>query len=414
MNSRNRRSFLKTLAGLTLTAATGRVSHAIAVGEQQSIVTDSTDDNSVTVFLCGDVMTGRGIDQVMPQSVHPRLYEPFVKNARAYVNLAERKSGPIPRSVDYSYIWGDALSVLDQRTPAARIINLETAVTDHDEPWPGKGINYRMHPGNVPCLTAAGIDCCVLANNHVLDWGYPGLQQTLATLQNADIKTAGAGQDCTWAAAPTIINLPHGRILIFGYGHLDSGIPGDWRASADRGGVNLLTDLSDSEIEHIAKAVRSVRKPNDIVIVSIHWGGNWGYQVPLEHQRFAHGLIDTAGIDIVHGHSSHHPKGIEIYRNRPVFYGCGDFLNDYEGIGGHEEYRSELTLMYLPRLNRTSGELMQLELVPMRMERFRLHHANDEEANWLAGRLNREGKAFGTRARLNGSGTIGIHQGNET
>ncbi len=86
---------------------------------------------------------------------------------------------PIPRRVDPEYIWGEALAVLDDARLSARIINLETAVTERGDPWPGKGIHYRMHLDNLDCITAAGIDCCVLANNHILDWSVPGLEQTL-------------------------------------------------------------------------------------------------------------------------------------------------------------------------------------------------------------------------------------------
>jgi poly-gamma-glutamate capsule biosynthesis protein CapA/YwtB (metallophosphatase superfamily) len=85
----------------------------------------------------------------------------------------------------------------------------------------------------------------------------------------------------------------------------------------------------------------------DTVIVSIHWGPNWGYDVPVVHRRFARRLIEEAHADIVHGHSAHHPLGVELHAGRPVLYGCGDFINDYEGISGHEEFRSELTLAWL-------------------------------------------------------------------
>lgn len=114
-------------------------------------------------------MTGRGIDQILPHPVDPRLYEPWVTDAREYVGLAERANGPVPRPVDFAYVWGDALAELDAAAPDLRIVNLETAVTRNDEPWLGKGINYRMHPENVACLAAARLDCCTLANNHVLD-----------------------------------------------------------------------------------------------------------------------------------------------------------------------------------------------------------------------------------------------------
>ena len=148
---------------------------------------------AVTLFLCGDVMTGRGIDQILPHPGSPRLHEPYLNSAVSYVDLAQRASGPIPRPADFAYIWGDGLGALTRTAPDARIVNLETAITVSDTHWPEKGIHYRMHPANLRCLTAAHINCCVLANNHVLDWGYAGLAETVAALREADIQTTGAG-----------------------------------------------------------------------------------------------------------------------------------------------------------------------------------------------------------------------------
>jgi len=54
-----------------------------------------------------------------------------------------------------------------------------------------KGINYRKNPPNIGCLVAAGVDCCVLANNHVLDWGEAGILETFDTLERAGIGCAG-------------------------------------------------------------------------------------------------------------------------------------------------------------------------------------------------------------------------------
>ena len=138
---------------------------------------------SLRLFLCGDVMTGRGIDQVLPVPCKPQLFEHWARSAVDYVELAERASGPIGRGQDAAYPWGHGLEVLREQRPAARMINLETAVTTSEDAQPGKGIHYRMNPANVACLTSAGIDCCVLANNHVLDWGRAGLEETLATLE---------------------------------------------------------------------------------------------------------------------------------------------------------------------------------------------------------------------------------------
>jgi poly-gamma-glutamate capsule biosynthesis protein CapA/YwtB (metallophosphatase superfamily) len=110
------------------------------------------------------------------------------------VKLAERVSGPIGRGVKFSCIWGDGLDEFHREMPRAKIINLETAITRSETYWETKDIHYRMSPENIGCLTAAGINCCVLANNHTRDWGVTGLLDTLHAFDQAGIKHAGAGR----------------------------------------------------------------------------------------------------------------------------------------------------------------------------------------------------------------------------
>jgi poly-gamma-glutamate synthesis protein (capsule biosynthesis protein) len=370
----------------------------------------SSPPGKITLFLCGDVMTGRGIDQVLPHSVDPVIYEPYLRSAAGYVQLAEGVHGPIPRPVDYSYIWGDALAVLERHKPDLRLINLETSVTTSPDYWPDKGINYRMHPGNIPCLSAARIDCCVLANNHVLDWGYPGLLETLKVLEQAGIAAAGAGRDQQEAQTPARLEIEaKGRLLVHAYGSYTSGVPGSWAATEERPGVNLLPDFSAETILRIKNQVAAFRQPGDVVLFSLHWGGNWGYEISDAERRFAHRLIDEAGIDAVYGHSSHHVKGIEVYQGKLILYGCGDFLNDYEGIGGYEEFRGDLSLMYFPGFDPVIGRLVELRMQPMQIKRFQTIRATRADVRWLQRVLNREGKRFGTRAELLEDGSFFLH-----
>jgi poly-gamma-glutamate synthesis protein (capsule biosynthesis protein) len=357
-------------------------------------------------------MTGRGIDQVLPHPVAPALYEPCVRDARAYVRLAEQRTGPIAAPVGFDYVWGDALEVLERVKPAVRLINLETSVTACDEPWAGKEIHYRMHPANVSCLACAGIDGCVLANNHVLDWGHAGLLETLRTLEAAGIRTAGAGRDAAQAAAPAVLDAgAAGRVLVFAYGSPTAGVPPEWAATAERPGVNVLPDLSEETVRQVAATVAHHARDGDVVLVSIHWGGNWGYAIPAEQVDLAHRLVDRAGVDLVHGHSCHHVKGLEVYHGRLVLYGCGDFLDDYEGIGGHERYRPELTLMYLPTVEPSTGALIGLRLAPMQIRHFRLNHAGRADAVWLRDTLDREGAGFGVQVVLEEDGMLAVHAG---
>jgi poly-gamma-glutamate synthesis protein (capsule biosynthesis protein) len=195
---------------------------------------------------------------------------------------------------------------------------------------------------------------------------------------------------------------------MFAGGSVTSGIPASWAAGPSRPGVNLIRDYSRRTVRGIADDVFRVKRAGDIVIYSLHWGGNWGFDVSSREKSFAHALIDTAGVDVVHGHSSHHVRGIEVYRNKLILYGCGDLINDYEGIGGHRSFRGDLGLMYFPMIDPLKGILTDLCMVPVTMNRFRLTRVGEQDASWLRNTLNRLGKTLGTRVRLTGDGTLAL------
>jgi len=352
--------------------------------------------DQVTLFLAGDVMIGRGIDQVLPHPGDPRLHESYAASAAYHVSVAEAANGPIPRPVDYPYVWGHALAELDRRKPDLRLINLETAITKSGEPEP-KGINYRMSPENSPVLTAAGVDCCILANNHVLDWGQSGLVETLETLESIGVKGTGAGRNLQAAAGPAILSAPGGRVIVFALASPTSGAHHAWAATEHRPGVYLLPDLSRERAAKIASRIRALKRAGDIVIISLRWGRNWGYEISDQQTAFAHRLIDDADTDVVWGHSSHHPKAIEVHNGKLILYGCGDFLDDYEGINGYEHFRDDLVLMYFPTIRLSNGTLNRLTMVPLQIRNFRLKRASRTDATWLCDVLNREGEKVGTR-----------------
>lgn len=351
----------------------------------------------LTLFLAGDVMTGRGVDQILAHPSPPELRETYVQSAETYVELAERVHGPVPAPVQPEYVWGDGLEVLARVRPAASVVNLETGITRSAEFWPDKAIHYRMHPDNVACLQAAGIDVCTLANNHLLDFGRPGLLETLEVLRGAGIAYAGAGRDLAEAARPARVELGNGAaLLVFASGSTTSGIPPEWAASSARPGVHLLEDLSRASADRFVDRVQSWKEPQDLVVASLHWGSNWGHDVPREQVAFAHRLIE-GGVDAVHGHSSHHIRPIEVYRGKLCLYGCGDLVTDYEGIHGHEAWRGDLGALYFATLAANDGALLDLRAEPMTMRRLRLSRVKSEDGEWLLSTLNRISRPFGTR-----------------
>jgi poly-gamma-glutamate synthesis protein (capsule biosynthesis protein) len=363
---------------------------------------------TMRLFLCGDVMIGRGIDQVLPRPCNPILYEDYVHSALDYVRLAEEANGPIPRPVALLYIWGAALDELSRVQPDARIINLETAVTRSDDFAP-KGINYRISPENADCLTAAGIDCCVLANNHVLDWGRAGLLDTLTTLERLQIKSAGAGRNSDEASAPAALQIAgKGRLLVFSLAAATSGTPRNWAAKQNAPGVSLLNNLSEATAIRISDQIASHRQPRDVIVISIHWGPNWGYDIREEQRHFAHTLIERADVSVIHGHSSHHAKGIEVYRDRLILYGCGDFLNDYEGIQGYEDYRGDLALMYFVDIELANRNLAAVEIAPLQIWKFSLVRPSGPDIDWIRQMLDRESRKFGTSIAVISPGRLAL------
>jgi poly-gamma-glutamate capsule biosynthesis protein CapA/YwtB (metallophosphatase superfamily) len=366
-------------------------------------------DGAVKLFLGGDVMLGRGVDQILPHPGDPRLCERSVRDARTYVGLAAAANGPIPRPVDYTWPWGDALASLDDFQPDVRLVNLETSITRSDDFAAAKGVHYRMNPDNLPVLAAARPDICSLANNHVLDFGISGLEETLEVLSRARIPFAGAGRDATEAARPVLIPAPGdgGRVLVFAFGTTSSGVPVNWAATADRPGIALLPDLSDRTAAAITTLLSRFKRRGDLVVVSLHWGSNWGYALGTRQIRFAHRLID-GGVDLIHGHSSHHPRPIEVYRDRLVLYGCGDLIDDYEGIRGYDEFRDDLRLLYLATVERATGRLIALRIALLQAHRMRLRTASPKDSEWLCRLLDRLSRRYGVRLTVAHDGMLDL------
>jgi len=295
---------------------------------------------------------------------------------------------------------------MDFRRADVRVVNLETSVTRNDVPWPGKSIHYRMHPDNVACLTTARIDVAVLANNHVLDWGREGLVETLETLRAAGMKPAGAGLDATEAAEIAVVDLDgRHRVLVAAIAEPGCGAPLAWAATAEQPGIALFRDLDERAADTIAERIRRVRRRGDVAVVSIHWGSNWGYDVEREHVAFAHALVER-GADVVFGHSSHHPRPIEIVRGKPVFYGCGDLITDYEGIAGYESFRNDLVLFYSLRLWLNGAGGIDVRMKPLRIRKMRLEAASPGDARWLADVLATESRPLGTDVFMRGDGLL--------
>jgi poly-gamma-glutamate synthesis protein (capsule biosynthesis protein) len=366
-----------------------------------------TADGAVTLFLCGDVMLGRGLDQVLPSPGNPELHERYVLSADTYVEIAERAHGPIPAPIDFAYPWGDALAELERAAPHARIVNLETAITTCGT-WEPKGTTTACIPATWRASGPRGWTAAFSPTTTSSTGARRGSRKTLEVLRASDIRYAGAGRGEAEARRPAVMEALDGRVLVFTFAVEDSGVPPTWSATKHRPGVCFLPSLSRAEADRVIADVGELRRDNDVVIASIHWGPNWGYAIPHGHRRFAHRFAESGVVDVIHGHSSHHAKAVEIHAGKPILYGCGDFLNDYEGIEGYEPYRDDLALMYFVAV--ASGDLIELRMIPLCIRRFRLERAPEPDVDWLQETLDQESAGRGTRIVVSHGGALEAHR----
>lgn len=366
-----------------------------------------------TLLLCGDVMTGQGISPLVPPAGSPLLRS--MRSALDYVHDAGAAPGAgradasapdqLPRPVCFEYPWGDALPLLRKEAPDLRLANLEACITARGTPASPQ-IHARLPPRQLPVLAALGVQGVVLAGPHALDWGPHGLHDTLHCLRQAGIRGVGAGHDSAEAAREAQWPLPgQGRLRLLAYGHASCGVAATAAAARRRPGINWLRGLDADAVAAIAARVAAQRREGDIVVVSLHWGPHWGYEVTPEQRGFAQALVDVAGVDLVWGQASRHPRPIEVHHGRLILYGVGTFLKDAAGAAGHEQLRPELAALYLPRLA-ADGRLLELRLWPLRVHLFRLKRASASEGQWLARALGTACRYLGTALAPRGDGSL--------
>jgi poly-gamma-glutamate synthesis protein (capsule biosynthesis protein) len=253
-------------------------------------------------------------------------------------------------------VWGNTLRVL--QAADLRVCNLECVLSDGGQPWSAtpKVFHFRSDTRNVAVLRAAGIDFVSLANNHTLDYGAVALAEMLALLDHEGIQHAGAGRCLEEAAQPAVIQTPEGTVGMVAFTDNQP----EWEATSKQAGVLYVpVDLADPRAVRLSEWVRQAREQVDLLIVSAHWGPNWGDGPPPEQAPFAHALIH-AGADLIFGHSGHIVRGVELYRERPILYCAGEFIDDYRV--DPVERNDESGIFVLQMLPKSQQRLLGLRL----------------------------------------------------
>ena len=282
-----------------------------------------------------------------------------------------------------------------------------------------KHSNLRSDPDIIHDVHEMGVHAVSLANNHLMDYGPVALLDTLAACDGAGISRSGAGANLDEAMQPAWLDTGDKRIAFLS---VSSTLPLGSEATDDTPGIapiriffsfevdtNLINEQPGTmpivhswtraeDQDGVCRLVQDLKQEADAVIVAVHWGvpSYWlsPYQgLLVEYQQpLGHALIDS-GADIVFGHHSHSLHGIEVYRNRPIFYSAGNFI--FERPRGFMEPESMI-------VQATFGERLGVELVPLWVDERGLPElATGDCATCVLEKITKLSEPFSTGFRVN-------------
>jgi poly-gamma-glutamate synthesis protein (capsule biosynthesis protein) len=256
------------------------------------------------------IQKGMGIDFPLDggsAAVTSRVPEPSAYSETGIIHqfTAERtgRAGAVRE-----YLTGADLTLANFENPVIR-----------DAVWHPDATTFTGDLRLMPVLDQAGLDGVTLGNNHILDAGTTGLNETMRHLDDAGIAHAGAGMNLAEARKPMVFDLGGTKVGVLSY--LDVPSYGwAWATQTAPGTAPLLQDIMEEDIKRLRPRV-------DLILVMPHWGKEYIATPEPQQVDLAHAAID-AGADIVIGGHAHWPKGIEMYEGKPTFYGVGNFLLD--------------------------------------------------------------------------------------
>ncbi|MFN2299066.1 MAG: CapA family protein [Anaerolineales bacterium] len=260
---------------------------------------DVGDSSPVTIAFVGDIMLGRSLGE-------------RINDGRG------------------ATIFGSVKSILQSADVA--VGNLECALGEGGTKAP-KAYTFLAPPEAAVWLEDAGFDLLSLANNHSLDYGPAVLEQTMQTLNQAGIRSVGAGADEEQARAPEILEIGGSRLAFLAYVEVPKEAygfdPKHWRAGPDSPGVSWADDA------RIAADLQILDQQVDFIVVLFHFGDE-GMETPNRRQiQLSHLAIDN-GADLVVGSHPHLLQAEEAYHSGWIFYSLGNFVFDgFTGKANH-------------------------------------------------------------------------------
>ena len=229
--------------------------------------------------------------------------------------------------------------------------NLEGTLTKHDKKVP-KRFNFKADPKYVKCL--GDFDIASLANNHTMDFGEKGLEETISTLDTAKIKHIGAGTTYENSRKPAYIEKGL-KIGFLGY----SIVCADYVPEAYKKGFIAGCSKPDELLKDIAIDIPSAKQKSDLLVVSFHWGSE-GSNYPNEMQKILAKMCIDNGANIVIGHHPHVLQGMQEYKNGLIFYSLGNFM-----FSGNRDPKDKDSI--IAKIKLSKGGIISYEVIPVKI-----------------------------------------------
>ncbi len=220
------------------------------------------------------------------------------------------------------------------------LINFENAATSSGDALKGD-VPLKCDPSYVPLAKANNVTVAGLANNHAIDYGITGMQDTLENLKSADITPMGAGNTEDEAHQAVVKDVNGRKVTILNYMDSENFAEYSYEAMPYANGSNPGYSAYDSED---AQKQIAANNDSDLIVAYLHFGNEYSNS-PNENQvKIAHELIDY-GADVVVGSHPHVTQGIEMYNGKPIFYSLGNFIFDQSNTATHSAYFVQIDLV---------------------------------------------------------------------
>ena len=233
---------------------------------------------------------------------------------------------------DYETVLGQIRKITSQVDYS--IVNFECPVTyGGEEPIVKQGPNLCCSTKGVEAIRWAGFNCVTLANNHFRDFGNGGVKNTLETSLVYHLNTVGGGLNLKEASSILYKKIGEKTLAIINCCEHEFSIVSD-----DCGGSNPLNPVKQFY------AIKEAKEKADYVLVIVH-GGHEHWQLPSPRMQETYRFFIDIGADAVVNHHQHCYSGYEVYHNKPIFYGLGNFCFDRAGKWSTKWYEGLMVIL---------------------------------------------------------------------